>query len=137
MTVRPGRRLPGPSASTASSRSSGARSVPRQEPPYRPLAEVVRDQHVFELRDVTGTMVGFRFPDFAEGLEVSGYHLHFITADLDRGGHVLAMPAAERAGRDRSRPMTSTSSCRRASTLPAAELAESTREALRSAERDG
>src|SRR5262249_22784816 len=27
-----------------------ARSVPRQEPPYRPLTEVVADQHVFELR---------------------------------------------------------------------------------------
>jgi acetolactate decarboxylase len=26
-----------------------ARSVPRQEPPYRPLTEVVAEQHVFEL----------------------------------------------------------------------------------------
>ena len=34
-------------------------------------------------------MVGFRFPDYSEGIEVSGYHLHFITADRTRGGHVL------------------------------------------------
>jgi acetolactate decarboxylase len=66
-----------------------ARSVPRQEPPYRPLAEVVADQRVFDLPDVEGTMVGFRFPDYSEGIEVSGYHLHFITADRTRGGHVL------------------------------------------------
>ncbi len=66
-----------------------ARSVPRQEPPYRPLTEVVGEQHVFELTDVDGTMLGFRFPDYAEGIEVSGYHLHFITADRSRGGHVL------------------------------------------------
>jgi acetolactate decarboxylase len=66
-----------------------ARSVPRQEPPYRPLAEVVGTQTVFDLVDVEGTMVGFRFPDYGEGLEVSGYHLHFITADRSRGGHVL------------------------------------------------
>jgi acetolactate decarboxylase len=66
-----------------------ARSVPRQEPPYRPLTEVVADQHVFELTDVEGTMVGFRFPTYVEGIEVAGYHLHFASADRRRGGHVL------------------------------------------------
>lgn len=66
-----------------------ARSVPRQYPPYRPLADVVADQHVFELREVEGTLVGFRFPHYAEGVEVGGYHLHFIDADRERGGHVL------------------------------------------------
>jgi acetolactate decarboxylase len=66
-----------------------ARSVPRQEPPYRPLTEVVADQHVFELGEVEGTMLGFRFPAYAEGIEVAGYHLHFVSADRSRGGHVL------------------------------------------------
>lgn len=66
-----------------------ARSVPRQEPPYRPLTDVVADQHIFELRDVEGSMVGFRFPAYAEGIEVAGYHLHFVSADRRRGGHVL------------------------------------------------
>ncbi len=67
-----------------------ARSVPRQTPPYRPLTEVVLEQHVFELSGVEGTMLGFRFPDYVEGIEVSGYHLHFISTDRSRGGHVLA-----------------------------------------------
>jgi acetolactate decarboxylase len=66
-----------------------ARSVPRQSPPYRPLTEVVAEQKVFELHDAEGTMMGFRFPDYAEGIEVSGFHLHFISADRTRGGHVL------------------------------------------------
>lgn len=66
-----------------------ARSVPGQSPPYRPLTEVVLEQNVFELNEVEGTMLGFRFPEYAEGIEVSGYHLHFISADRDRGGHVL------------------------------------------------
>jgi acetolactate decarboxylase len=66
-----------------------ARSVPRQEPPYRPLTEVVAEQHVFELEDVEGTMVGFRFPAYVEGIEVGGYHLHFVDAERRRGGHVL------------------------------------------------
>jgi acetolactate decarboxylase len=66
-----------------------ARSVPRQSPPYRPLTEVVAEQHVFDLRDVAGTMLGFRFPSYAEGIEVGGYHLHFIAEERLCGGHVL------------------------------------------------
>lgn len=71
-----------------------ARSVPAQEQPYRPLTEVVAGQHVFELRDVAGTMLGFRFPAYVEGIEVAGYHLHFVSADRSRGGHVLDSRAA-------------------------------------------
>ncbi len=63
--------------------------MPRQEPPYRPLTEVVSEQQVFELTDVDGTMLGFRFPEYAEGIEVAGWHLHFISEDRRRGGHVL------------------------------------------------
>ena len=66
------------------------RSVPRQRKPYPPLVEVVNNQPTFELRDVTGTLVGFRFPDHARGLNVPGYHLHFITDDRNAGGHVLS-----------------------------------------------
>jgi acetolactate decarboxylase len=66
-----------------------ARSVPAQQPPYRPLTEVVADQHVFELVDIEGTMLGFRFPAYAEGIEVAGYHLHFVDVARARGGHVL------------------------------------------------
>lgn len=66
-----------------------ARSVPRQSPPYRPLTEVVAEQRVFELADVEGTMLGFRFPAYAEGIEVGGYHLHFIDTGRRLGGHVL------------------------------------------------
>ncbi|MDQ3355250.1 MAG: acetolactate decarboxylase [Actinomycetota bacterium] len=66
-----------------------ARSVPRQHPPYKPLTEVVAEQHVFELHDVRGTLVGFRFPEYSGTIEVSGFHLHFISDDRRRGGHVL------------------------------------------------
>lgn len=65
------------------------RSVPRQHKPYPPLIEVVKRQPTFELRDVTGSIVGFRFPRYAQGLNVAGYHFHFITQDRSAGGHVL------------------------------------------------
>ena len=34
--------------------------------------------------------MGFLFPDRARGLNVPGYHLHFITDNRTAGGHVLA-----------------------------------------------
>jgi acetolactate decarboxylase len=71
------------------------RSVPRQHKPYPPLVEVVKDQPVFELHDVRGSLVGFRFPDYAQGLNVAGYHFHFITADRSAGGHVLECRIAD------------------------------------------
>ena len=66
------------------------RSVPRQAPPYPHLAEVIAQQRVTVLRDVEGTMVGFRFPDPLGGVEIAGWHLHFATTDRARGGHVLS-----------------------------------------------
>jgi acetolactate decarboxylase len=70
-------------------RSVTARSVPRQDPPYRPLGEVVADQNVFDIGAGQGTLVGFRFPVYSEGIEIAGYHLHFVDAARRRGGHLL------------------------------------------------
>jgi acetolactate decarboxylase len=66
------------------------RSVPGQEKPYPPLVDVVKHQSVFEFHDVKGTIVGFRTPGFVKGINVPGYHLHFITEDRKAGGHILA-----------------------------------------------
>ncbi len=65
------------------------RSVPGQKKPYPPLVEVLEKETVFELNDVRGTIVGFRMPDYMAGLNVPGYHFHFITDDRKAGGHVL------------------------------------------------
>jgi acetolactate decarboxylase len=65
------------------------RSVPGQEKPYPPLVEVTAHQPTFEFHDIRGTIVGFYCPDYVEGLNVPGYHLHFITEDRTAGGHVL------------------------------------------------
>ena len=70
------------------------RSVPKQSPPYPPLADVVKGQSEFTLKDVDGTLVGFWFPESMRHVNVPGYHFHFITADRRAGGHVLAMDLA-------------------------------------------
>jgi acetolactate decarboxylase len=65
------------------------RSVPRQKKPYPPLEEVTKDQLVFEFKNIKGTLVGFYCPSFAKGINVAGYHFHFLTEDKSGGGHVL------------------------------------------------
>ena len=71
------------------------RAVPRQDPPYPPLVEVVKNQTVFENYNVTGTVVGFWSPSFVNGLNVPGYHIHFISSDRTVGGHILDMSIDE------------------------------------------
>lgn len=67
-----------------------ARSEPAQEKPYRPLADVIEEEEeVFHLENVTGTVAGFRTPVLAQGVNIPGYHLHFITDDRTAGGHIL------------------------------------------------
>jgi len=97
---------------------------------------VIEEQHVFDFHNARGTLVGFRFPDFAEGLEVGGYHLHFISDDGSRGGHVLSCsPRRVRVQIDPSNELHVE--------LPPgvdvtdAGLAQSTREALDRAEHSG
>jgi acetolactate decarboxylase len=65
------------------------RSVPRQEKPFPPLVEVVENQPTFEFRGLRGSLAGFRFPDRVGGLNVTGYHFHFVSEDRSVGGHLL------------------------------------------------
>jgi len=66
------------------------RSVPLQQKPYKTLPEVIKEgQQVVEIKDVEGTLVGIKCPPYTEGVFITGYHLHFITKDRTRGGHVM------------------------------------------------
>lgn len=74
------------------------RSVPKQES-YRPLVEVAKEQPVFSFSDIEGTLVGFFTPAFMGSLSVPGLHLHFLSADRRRGGHLLeCRPRRVKAG---------------------------------------
>ena len=65
------------------------RTVMEQQQPYPPLTEATEGQAETRFADVSGTVVGFRTPDFEQGISVAGYHLHFLTDDRTAGGHVL------------------------------------------------
>lgn len=72
-----------------------ARSVPKQFQPYSTLADAIAQQAVFPLRNVRGTLVGFRSPAFVKGINQVGYHFHFISDDQKAGGHALDFIAAD------------------------------------------
>ena len=70
-------------------RYAKTRCVPKQNKPYPPFSEVVKNQQIFEFNDVRGTIVGFRFPAYIGGINYPGYHLHFLAEDKKSGGHLL------------------------------------------------
>ncbi|NLX27034.1 MAG: acetolactate decarboxylase [Lentisphaerae bacterium] len=71
------------------------RSVPAQQKPYPPLSEVTKTQPEFEIGNVSGTIVGFRCPPYVDGINVAGYHLHFLSDDQTQGGHILSFTLKE------------------------------------------
>jgi acetolactate decarboxylase len=71
------------------------RSVPAQTKPYPPLPEVIKQQATFEFTNIQGTLVGFWCPQYVGGINVAGFHLHFLTKDRTAGGHALELKLKE------------------------------------------
>lgn len=66
------------------------RSVEKQEKPYKEFTDVAAvDQKVFNHTDQTGTLVAVYFPEYMNELNMHGWHLHFLSDDKTKGGHVL------------------------------------------------
>jgi acetolactate decarboxylase len=50
---------------------------------------------VTESHDVEGTIVAFRCPPYVDGVNVPGYHCHFIDKARKMGGHVLDLQTTD------------------------------------------
>jgi acetolactate decarboxylase len=66
-----------------------ARTVSKQSKPYPRLVDAAASEPTVTLGDTSGTIVGFHTPDYAQGISVAGYHLHFLSANHQSGGHVF------------------------------------------------
>ena len=60
-----------------------------RKPPYRPLAEATNDESEQTFEEIAGVLVGFRMPDYEQGISVAGYHLHFLNDEHTAGGHAF------------------------------------------------
>ena len=67
------------------------RSCFKQDKPYEPLYKVAKDQREFEYHDIEGYVVGVFCPNYVEGMNLPGWHIHFISKDLTKGGHILKL----------------------------------------------
>ncbi len=66
------------------------RSVKPQSKPYKTLAEAMEsDQVFFDYEDIEGTIVGIYCPNYLDGVNFYGWHMHFISNDRSKGGHML------------------------------------------------
>ena len=66
----------------------------RSESAYRSqhvsLKEILqKTQKDFSFRDIRGTLVCVYFPDYMDGINAPGWHLHFLSEDRTLGGHVF------------------------------------------------
>ena len=66
----------------------------RSEAPYRShhitLKEVLsQTQTAFLFEKIRGSLVGVYFPDYMDGINMPGWHLHFLSEDRSKGGHVF------------------------------------------------
>lgn len=71
------------------------RIASRQEAPYPPLTEATDSESQQTYADLRGVVLGFRAPDYEQGVAVAGYHLHFLSDDGTGGGHILDFVAEE------------------------------------------
>jgi acetolactate decarboxylase len=70
-------------------------SAEKQDLPYeKTLSEAIANRPVFEWKNIEGTLVGFWFPEYVGVVNIPGFHLHFISADETKAGHVLEFEAA-------------------------------------------
>jgi len=68
---------------------ASARTVVKQERPYRPMVEATDGEEIVRHEDFSGTIAGFRTPLYESGISVAGCHAHIIDDDRTWGGHLV------------------------------------------------
>lgn len=46
-------------------------------------------QKAFKFDNMSGTLVCVYYPDFMDGINAAGWHIHFVSDDRQKGGHVF------------------------------------------------
>ncbi|MCF0175326.1 MAG: acetolactate decarboxylase [Bacteroidales bacterium] len=68
------------------------RAISKQEEPYLPLDKVTETcQYVYDYKNLEGTLIALYCPPYVTGVNAVGWHLHFLSSDKSKGGHVLGL----------------------------------------------
>ncbi|MCR8557356.1 acetolactate decarboxylase [Mucilaginibacter sp. BJC16-A38] len=57
--------------------------------PFLPLANMLDKQFFFDFNNTEGVLIGYKLPSYLAGVNIAGYHFHFLTSQLNAGGHAL------------------------------------------------
>lgn len=71
------------------------RSFYKQEKPYKTLPQLVSSQTEYTYENCKGYLVGVWCPKYVEGLNMPEWHLHFLSEDKTKGGHMLEVDIKE------------------------------------------
>ena len=71
----------------------------RSESAYRSHHVDLKDilsktQRDFAFENIAGTMVCLYYPDYMDGINAPGWHVHFLSEDRTKGGHVFDLEIA-------------------------------------------
>ena len=72
----------------------------RSEAPYRSHHVTLKEmlghtQKAFIFENIRGSLIGVYFPDYLDGINMPGWHLHFLSEDRLKGGHVFDVSVQE------------------------------------------
>ncbi len=77
-----------------------------RKPPTGRWPEATDDESEQTFTGTDGVLVGFRTPDYEQGISVAGYHLHFLNDEHTGGGHAFDFVLDRRCRRDLDRVRT-------------------------------
>ena len=63
------------------------------EKPYPTLSEAASHQKEFQYQNVSGSVIAVYCPPYVEGINLPGWHFHFLSQDKTTGGHILGLQA--------------------------------------------
>lgn len=69
--------------------SAKIRSCTKQNAPYPTLANVAKDQHEYVFENEDGYLQAIWCPEYVNGINLPGWHIHYLSNNFQHGGHVL------------------------------------------------
>lgn len=69
------------------------RSCFPSEKPYPTLSDVAENQREFRYEKTFGTVVAVFCPQYVNGINLPGWHFHYLSGDKTQGGHILGLSA--------------------------------------------
>ncbi len=71
------------------------RSCFASEKPYPTLSEVAENQREFHFENTRGDVIAVWCPQYVNGINLPGWHFHYLSHDKTQGGHILGLSADE------------------------------------------